>query len=164
MPAFYMNRKKPWNLSASPYACALLSGSEDYPGLRGKMEFYLSPPGLLITHEFWGLPYDTDACAPNILGLHLHQEGSCAPLEGVAFGAAGGHFNPENCPHPAHAGDFPPVFSNHGYAFGAFYSERLSPEMLPGKSIILHSHRDNFTSQPAGDAGSRIACGIVRKL
>ena len=78
MPAFYMNRKKPWNLSASPYACALLSGSEDYPGLRGKMEFYLSPPGLLITHEFWGLPYDTDACAPNILGLHLHQEGSCA--------------------------------------------------------------------------------------
>lgn len=164
MPAYYINCRNPVNLFAPPFARALLSGGEGFPGLWGKVDFCLCPPGLLILCEFRGLPYDADPCAPNLFALHLHQEGSCASAEGNAFGAAGGHYNPGNCPHPSHAGDFPPVFSNHGYAFSAFYSERLRPEMLPGRSVILHSRRDDFTSQPAGDSGARIACGIVRKI
>lgn len=78
MPAFYMNRKKPWNLSASPYACALLSGSEDYPGLRGKMEFYLSPPGLLITHDL-GAALRYRCLQPLTYSAAPSSGGSCAP-------------------------------------------------------------------------------------
>ena len=132
MPAYYINCRNPVNLFAPPCARALLSGGEGFPGLWGKVDFCLCPPGLLILCEFRGLPYDADPCAPNLFALHLHQEGSCASAE--------------------------------GYAFSAFYSERLRPAMLPGRSVILHSRRDDFTSQPAGDSGARIACGIVRKI
>ena len=44
----------------------------------------------------------------------------------------------------------------------AFYTERFLPQELPGKTVIIHSMPDDYRSQPAGDAGERIACGMIR--
>ena len=80
----------------------------------------------------------------------------------MSFASAGGHYNPKNCPHPAHAGDLPPLFGNQGYAWQGFYTERFIPDDVVGKAVIIHGQRDDFTTQPAGDAGSRIGCGVIR--
>ena len=74
MPAYYINCRNPVNLFAPPFARALLSGGEGFPGLWGKVDFCLCPPGLLILCEFRGLPYDADPCAPNLFALHLHRK------------------------------------------------------------------------------------------
>ncbi|MDD3920688.1 MAG: superoxide dismutase family protein [Eubacteriales bacterium] len=149
-------------LTRAPAARADIKGSADYPALTGYANFYPYRNGVFMVTEVWGLPYDTSPCGSNVLGLHLHENGDCAPTGGAqAFSSAGGHFNPRSCPHPMHAGDLPPLFSNHGYAYQGFYSDRLSIRDILGRAIVIHSQRDDFSSQPAGDSGSRIACGII---
>lgn len=143
----------------APAARAVVRGDASHPALRGKVAFYHSGGGTVMTAEFTGLPYDPAPCAANICALHIHAVGECVP----PFASAGGHYNPGNCPHPAHAGDLPPLFSNRGFAWQAFYTERFRPEDVIGKSVIVHDRRDDFTSQPAGDAGNRIACGVIEK-
>ena len=108
--------------------------------------------------ELWGLPYDSAPCTPNVYVIHTHAGGGCSG----DFFDAGGHYNPDNCPHPAHAGDMPPLFGNRGYAWQGFYTERFTPKEVVGKTVIVHDQRDDFKTQPAGDAGGRIACGVIR--
>ncbi|MBS1479677.1 MAG: superoxide dismutase family protein [Christensenellaceae bacterium] len=147
-------------LGANPGAVARVSGDAAHPQLRGVVRFYPAGSGTLVLAEFHGLPYDAARCAENIFAMHIHTNGSCAG-DGGAFAGAGGHYNPAGCPHPAHAGDLPPLFSNRGYAFSAVYTERFTVREILQRTVILHSQRDDFTSQPAGDAGSRIGCGII---
>ena len=56
----------------------------------------------------------------------------------------------------------PVLESAGGKAWLAFYTERFLPDELPGKTVIIHSMPDDYRSQPAGDAGERIACGMIR--
>ena len=56
----------------------------------------------------------------------------------------------------------PVLESAGGKAWLAFYTERFLPQELPGKTVIIHSMPDDYRSQPAGDAGERIACGMIR--
>ena len=67
------------------------------------------------------------------------------------------HDNPQHCPHPYHAGDLPPLFGAHGFAFSACLTDRFTVEQIIGKSIVIHSAPDDFTTQPSGNAGSKIA-------
>ena len=65
---------------------------------------------------------------------------------------------------PYHAGDLPPLFSSHGQAYMAVLSGRFRiPEVL-GRTIVIHSGPDDFTPQPAGNSGKKIACGVIRKV
>lgn len=57
----------------------------------------------------------------------------------------------------------PPLFSNRGYAFQAFLTDRFTVLEILGRTVIIHDGTDDFTSQPAGNAGARIACGVIRK-
>ena len=57
----------------------------------------------------------------------------------------------------------PPLFSNDGYALQAFLTDRFTVRDIIGRTVILHDEVDDFTSQPAGNAGERIACGVIRK-
>ncbi|MGN0800330.1 MAG: superoxide dismutase family protein [Christensenellales bacterium] len=147
---------------ATPGAVARVTGDAGHAALRGTVRFYPAGSGTLMVAEFRGLPYDAAHCAENIFAMHIHAGGSCAG-DGGAFSAAGGHFDPSGCPHPAHAGDLPPLFSNRGYAFSAFYTERFAVRDIIGRTVIVHGRRDDFTSQPAGDAGSRIGCGLIER-
>ena len=81
------------------------------------------------------------------------------------FADAGAHYNPHNCRHPYHAGDMPPLFSNGGFAWMAFYTERFKTDEIIGRTVIIHDLSDDFTTQPSGNSGKKIACGeIVRKF
>lgn len=77
------------------------------------------------------------------------------------FAEVGKHYNPGSCPRPAHAGDLPPLFNNKGYAIQMLLTDRFTVEEIIGRTVILHSGPDDFTSQPVGNAGVKIACGVI---
>lgn len=96
-------------------------------------------------------------------GFHIHENGDCEIGDpNDPFQAAGGHWNPDNQPHGNHAGDFPVLFSNNGYAEMSFFTNRFTPQDVIGKSIIIHQNPDDYRSQPAGNAGKRLACGVIQ--
>lgn len=140
--------------NTKPDAIAWIHGSETHPELFGRTTFFHMPiGGLLISTEIYGLPQNS-----SFFGMHLHEFGNCTP----PFEQTGNHYNPKNTAHPNHAGDMPPLLNNNGYAYLTFYTNRLTIEEILGKSIIIHSQRDDFTSQPSGDAGTKIACGVIK--
>ena len=63
--------------------------------------------------------------------------------------------------HPQHTGDLPALLSNDGYAWFAVYTNRFSPAQAVGKTVIIHADPDDYRTQPAGNAGARIACGTI---
>ncbi len=73
------------------------------------------------------------------------------------------HYNPGGCEHPRHAGDLPPLFGNDGAAVSLFLTSRFSVEDVIGKTVIIHDSPDDFTTGPSGNAGEKIACGVIRK-
>lgn len=102
--------------------------------------------------------------------FHVHEKGDC----GNNGENAGGHFNPDNTPHgefdenDSHAGDFPQLEADSdGNTEVDFDTDHIS--LIPGdehsvigRALIVHEKEDKFT-QPSGDAGDRIACGIIEK-
>lgn len=145
----------------TPYARANIAGGKENPNLHGRVDFYPCRKGTLVIAELWGLPYGKEKCSENICALHIHAGGECVRGNDEDFLSALGHYNPEGCIHPAHAGDLPPLFVNGGYAWQGCYTERFTPDQVLGRTVIIHSGRDDFTTQPAGDAGRRIGCGVI---
>ena len=75
------------------------------------------------------------------------------------------HYNPGNCPHPAHAGDMPPLMTDGGgYAWMAFYTKRITMSEVIGRTVVIHSNPDDFHSQPSGNSGKKIACGVIKQM
>jgi len=101
-------------------------------------------------------------------GFHLHEKGDC----GDNGNAAGAHFNPSSMPHgdptatSHHAGDFGNVLADDS---GNVRVTRTvtgitvapGPNSVVGHAVILHANPDDMTTQPSGNAGPRIACGVV---
>lgn len=151
-------------LKLPPQGMANIQGSPKYPKINGEVRFYQSKYGTVVVAQLLGLPSSQDPCAGPILGFHIHSGTDCSGNQEDPFANAGTHYNPNNCPHPYHAGDMPPLFVTHnGYAFLAFISSRFTPAEVIGKTVVIHSKPDDFTSQPAGNAGEKIACGVIIK-
>lgn len=148
-------------LQRAPHAHARVRGSAAYPGIRGKVDFYQTDQGVVVLAEMTGLPVAESDCGNSVFGFHIHEGSKCEGNEEDPFAEVGQHYNPGNCPHPAHAGDLPPLFSNNGYAIQMFLTDRFTVEEIIGRTIILHSGPDDFTSQPAGNAGKKMACGEI---
>lgn len=148
-------------LSPIPSAYAIIRGGNAYPSLNGIVNFYETQwhVGLMVEVELTNLP-NTSNNSPRFLGLHIHENGDCSQN----FENTGSHYNPTNAVHPYHIGDLPSVLNSNGYAFLAFYDTFLSLDDIVGRSIILHEKRDDFTTQPSGDSGNKIACGIITRL
>ena len=103
-------------------------------------------------------------------GFHIHEKGDCSASDGSS---AGGHFNPDGKPHgnpessEHHVGD---IFSVTADANGvgqvdavadrATLGDGAATDVL-GKAVIVHEKADDYTTQPTGDAGGRIACGVI---
>lgn len=143
-----------------PDASALILGGEDYPDIAGMANFYRTrwDIGLMVEIELINLPNSADY-SPRFLGIHIHDNGNCQDN----FINTGMHYNPGNARHPYHLGDFPPVLNSNGYAYLAFYDAFLNLDDILNRSVVLHVERDDFTTQPSGDSGGKIACGIIRK-
>lgn len=144
-----------------PNAKATLRGSGEYPSIHGKVYFYQTKYGVLVVSEINGLPDDEIKCDSPVFGFHIHEGGSCTGNSDDPFADALGHYNPDNCEHPHHAGDMPPLFSNNGYAFSVFLTDSFLVSEVKGKTVIIHSMPDDFKTQPSGDSGKKIACGVI---
>lgn len=142
-----------------PQAMAWVRGGALAPQLSGLVKFYETPyGGVLVEAEVFGLPDIMISGSTNFYGMHIHQNGDCSN----DFQNTGEHYNPSGGLHPNHAGDLLPLFSNQGYAWMAFYDKRFSiPEIL-GRSVVIHQQADDFTTQPSGNSGAKIGCGVIR--
>lgn len=138
----------------SPNASATIKGGKDFPSIFGTAEFYQLRRGVIVALDISGLP----KTSTNVFGCHIHEGDSCENN----FAESGGHYNPNSQPHPCHAGDMPPLFAFDGDAFNVFYTERFSVAEVVGRAVILHQSADDFTTQPSGNSGSKIACGIIQ--
>lgn len=139
-------------------ARALVHGGPDHPSLIGEVLFYPFHTGSLVVVRITGLP------GSGFFGLHIHEHGDCRNGGDVPFFAAGGHYNPESQPHPNHAGDLPVLLSSGGHAYAIVYTGRFQPKAVIGRSVIVHDKPDDYRSQPAGDSGTRIACGVIEAV
>lgn len=113
-----------------------------------------------------------EGLSPGLHGFHVHENGSCATQGSTPAGAAGGHYNPDDSPHGApddpaderHVGDFGNIRANDdGVARFRFSYVRDESDFgaLEDRAVMVHQGRDDLTSQPSGDAGSRVGCGIL---
>lgn len=141
-----------------PGAIAWVNGNEQYPDLNGAVKFYHTTyGGVLVEAEIFGLPNISTPGSSSFYAMHIHESGDCSDH----FSHTGLHYNPRNTLHPDHAGDMPPLLGNQGYAFSVFYDKRYTIREIIGRSVIIHEKPDDFTSQPAGNAGNKIACGTI---
>ena len=150
--------------SESPGAIARIWGSDKYPLLKGITQFYELPQSILIVTEVMNLPHISKTCEGGIFGVHIHEGGACMGAAEDPFADTRMHFNPEKCGHPYHAGDMPPLFENDGYALTVFVTDRFKLEDIIGRSVVIHRNRDDFTTQPSGNAGEKIACGVIEPI
>ena len=150
-------------LQRSPSAGAELVGSPAYPGISGRVYFYQTEHGVLVSAQVYGLPAAVSACKKRVFAFHIHSGATCTGNQEDAFADAGTHYNPGGCEHPDHAGDLPPLWGNDGYAFQVVLTDRFSVSEIIGKTVIIHAGVDDFTTQPAGNAGEKIACGIIAR-
>lgn len=143
----------------SPDAVAWIRGNAEHPKLNGIIRFFaVTIGGVLVNAELFGLPGEESGVS-HFFGMHIHEVGDCT----LPFDQTGAHYNPAGAPHPEHAGDMPPIMSSDGYAWLAFYDDRINVNEIIGRSIIIHGSRDDFTTQPSGDAGEKIGCGVIER-
>ncbi|MGN1347178.1 MAG: superoxide dismutase family protein [Eubacteriales bacterium] len=150
-------------LRQRPQAWALVRGSSSYPDVQGSVRFYTTPYGTLVAVRLTGLPDPGGDCEPPIFAFHIHEGESCTGTPEDPFANVRMHYNPYHCPHPYHAGDLPPLFGAGGNAFAVFLTGRFRVEDIVGRSVIVHAEPDDFTTQPSGNSGAKIACGEIRR-
>lgn len=131
-----------------PAATAQICGMTDYSSVCGTLMLFDSHAGVFAVVSVGGIPPEI-GCG-NILGMHIHDP------------ETGNHFDMGENPHPQHSGDLPPLFVEKTEAWAAFLTERIRVCDVIGKQIVIHSRRDDFTTQPSDDAGEKIACGIIK--
>lgn len=148
-------------LKRNPDAYARISGSPNYPNINGLIYLYQLPTGVYLLAQVQSLPDSADPCAPNIYAFHIHAGNACTGNAQDPFADTDGHYNPRNCPHPAHAGDLPPLFGNHGFALMSVFTDRFRVNEVIGRTFVVHARPDDFTTQPAGNSGDKIACGRI---
>ncbi len=141
-------------------AKAYIRGGSEYPELCGTACFKETDKGVLVTVRVARLPRNT-VCNGGIFALHIHSGDSCSGTSKDEFSNAGSHYNPQGCEHPYHAGDLPPLFGNNGFAYMSVLTNRFTVSEVIGKVIIIHEGKDDFTTQPSGNAGKKIACGKI---
>lgn len=130
---------------------------------RGKVTFTQMGDETLVEASFAGLK-------PGLHGLHIHEFGDCA---GNGAEAAGGHFNPMDKPHGMtdaehHRGDLGNVHADaNGYAMESFKVTGLTfmgDQGINARSVVLHADPDDLVTQPSGNSGARISCGVIAEV
>lgn len=144
--------------STTPTVYAIIRGST----VAGTFAGYPYLDGTIVLVEAQGLP--ETACNQGIHGLHIHEGSSCSGTASDPFANTDGHFTIDECPHPYHIGDLPPLFSTNGRAWMLVYIGKFKPEQLIDRTIVIHAGVDDFMSQPSGNSGAKIACGEIRRM
>lgn len=144
-------------------AYAKIEGDISHRELNGLAAFFTLDNGVLVVTEVRGLPTFETQCERGIFAMHIHGGGSCTGPSDDPFKDALMHYNPSDCRHPNHAGDLPPLFSNDGFAFSAVYTERFTVSEIIDRTVVIHAAPDDFMTDPSGNSGARIGCGVIRR-
>ena len=148
-----------------PNAVAVIDGNAQNRAVHGTVKFYQgAESGVFVVANIYGLPASSEVCKSHIFAFHIHGGSDCGGNEEDPFANAGTHYNPGNCSHPYHAGDMPPLFGVDGRAFLAFLTDRFNVNEILGKTVVIHDRPDDFTTQPSGNAGNKIACGVISNV
>ena len=147
--------------TSGPRATAPLqakSGSQ----VGGTILFSEQPGGVRVVARVTGLKPNQEH------GFHVHEKGDCSAPDAMS---AGGHFNPTGEPHgpqamPHHGGDMPSLKADvAGNAEATFTIEGVTlagaTDGVIGKAVIVHAQPDDYATQPTGNSGGRIACGVI---
>ena len=113
---------------------------------------------------------DATGLKPGPHGFHVHEKGDCSAPDATS---AGGHFNPTGQPHgdpkgaAHHLGDMPMLVADSSgnakfkFEFGPA-TLRGGPNDIVGRSVVVHADADDYATQPAGNSGARVACGVIK--
>lgn len=153
--------------AATPASAVAQLESRSGSTATGQLQFTMSDGGVSITGELAGLTPGTEH------GFHVHETGDCSAADASS---AGGHFNPHNAQHgpptvaqnERHLGDMPNVVADENGRSaitaaipGATLRDGGVNDLI-GKAVVVHAQRDDYVTQPSGDAGGRITCGVIR--
>jgi Cu-Zn family superoxide dismutase len=148
------------SLGAATAAVAVLEPTEGHK-VRGVVRFAQTAEGVRITALISGL-------TPGKHGFHVHEYGDLTSRDGAA---AGGHYNPGRRGHGGpdaanrHAGDLGNIEADaDGNAIVNFVDSHLSlegPNAIIGRSLVVHADPDDLSSKPSGNAGARVAVGVI---
>ena len=121
--------------------------------------------GVHVSGEIGGLG------AGDVRGFHVHEKGDCSAADASS---AGGHFNPGAQPHgragqgPHHAGDSDNLVADgrgvarvNAHLSGVTLGGGAASD-IAGRAVIMHAQADDYATQPTGNAGARVACGVIR--
>lgn len=150
------------HMSSGPTATANLE-SRSGSTAAGRATFTQSGQAVRLHLDITGVSANTQH------GFHVHEIGDCSSADATSAGA---HFNPTGAPHGGrtdtahHAGDFGNVMSNAAGEIRQdftvdFISVTEGPSSVVGRSIVLHASPDDLKTQPSGNSGARIACGVI---
>jgi Cu-Zn family superoxide dismutase len=129
---------------------------------HGTVQFEQKGSKVQVIAHITGLPANSEH------GFHVHEKGDCSAPDGTS---AGGHFNPMSEPHGhgmhRHVGDMPNLVADaNGVANLSVELDlmtlREGSNNIIGRGIIVHASPDDYASQPTGNAGGRIACGVIK--
>ncbi len=151
------------NMSPGPAAEAILNPTSGNK-VSGSVKFTQKDDAVWLNAKVSGL-------TPGAHGFHIHDKGDCSAPDGTS---AGGHFNPTAKPHghpdhgDHHAGDMPALEADaagnaslsselHGVTLGE------GANSIVGRGLIVHAAADDYTTQPTGNSGARLACGVIVK-
>jgi Cu-Zn family superoxide dismutase len=149
-------------VSAAPVtrAAATLQPTQDSK-VQGTVTFSRAPGGVRVVARIEGL-------TPGLHGFHIHEYGDCSARDGSA---AGSHFNPGGSPHAGpgaaarHAGDLGNVEADATGVASLDYVEAVAgfegETSILGRGVIVHANPDDLKTQPTGNAGGRLACGVI---
>jgi len=128
---------------------------------QGTVTFDMTKDGMKVTVKMSGL-------TPGKHGFHIHEYGDCSAPDGTS---AGGHFNPAMHEHAGpqdkmrHEGDMGNVTADADGNVSMEYTDKMlnfsGDTSILGRGIIVHANEDDFTTQPTGNAGPRVACGVI---
>lgn len=126
--------------------------------INGTVSFEEAEDGVLVTATIYGLEAGKH-------GIHIHQYGDCTAADGSS---AGGHYNPEGKDHGSpeqdnrHMGDLGNIISTGGeVATLEYVDNKIDLQKIAGRGLIVHAGEDDLSSMPSGDAGGRVACGVI---
>jgi len=150
-------------MMGKPMAVATLSPTQGNT-TTGIVMFHEMDGHVMAHAHITGLPPNSEH------GFHLHEKGDCASADGTS---AGGHFNPTGKPHgpqdgPHHGGDMPGLKADaNGVADAKFMLEGVTigsgTADIVNRAVIVHAGADDYKTQPTGNSGARVACGVVVK-